>query len=264
MRSRKVPSTKSKGQSPESLVFGPLSVVRGSQSIVYGLVSKVIPGAALLALVCFAGCDLLNLFDTTGPTCELTSPADSAGVNGVVTIAATATDSGGMDYVNFYVDNTLVGTDTSSPYSASWDASGLAERTWHSVYCIARDLAGNRGYSDTIQVEITGVGQTSVFHGEVEVIRGTASSIPFDAAASDTLSGEVQVVTGGTLTQFVWLDQENYQKFVNAQSYTALFEQKNFTQVSLTQAVPAAGRYYLAFANGGTATVKCWVRFVLK
>lgn len=220
------------------------------------------------AVVGLVRCDWLLGLDTTPPTCEITSPADSSSVSGVVPLAATATDSVGVglgvDKVEFYADGSLVGTDSSVPYSASWDASGLAEHTWHSLSCTATDFDGNRGYSDTISVEIGGVGQTSVFHGELDVPARSAKSVWFDAGVGDTLSGDAQVVAGGTLSKFLWLDQANYQKYTANQSYTALYEQDNFSQMSMRQTVAAAGRFYLVFANSGSAAVTCWARFVLE
>jgi hypothetical protein len=185
-------------------------------------------------------------------------------VNGVVPIAATAFDSIGVERVEFYADGSLVGTDSAEPYSGSWDASGQAEQSRHSLSCIAYDLAQNKGYSDTVAVEIAVVGQTSIYHGELEVPARGREAVPFDAAAGDTLAGDAQVVSGGALSKFLWLDHDNYQKYVASQSYTALFEQDNFTQMSMSQAVPAAGKYYLVFVNSGNAIVKCWARFVLE
>ena len=202
--------------------------------------------------------------DTTAPTCELTSPADSAKVNGIVPMAAAASDSVGVELVEFYADGSLVGTDSSSPYSASWDASGEAEGSWHSLSCVARDLAGNKGYSDTAAVEIAGVGQRSVYHGELEVPARSRAAVSFDAEVGDTLAGDVQVVSGGTLSSFMWLDDDNYQKYVANQAYTVLFQRDSFSQMSMSQEVPAAGKFYLVFVNAGDATVKCWARFVLE
>jgi hypothetical protein len=224
----------------------------------------VVPLVALAALVLFARCDWLLNMDVTAPACAIASPADSSAVNGVVTIAATATDSSGVDHVTFYADATVVGTDTTSPYSATWDASGLAEGTWHSLYCTAHDLAGNKGYSDTIAVEIAGAGQTSVYHGELDVPARGHKSVWLDASADDTLAGDAQVVSGGTLSSFIWLDNENHQKYVAGQTYTALFQQDSFSQMSMRQAVASSGRFYIVFANTGNAVVKCWARFVLE
>jgi len=224
----------------------------------------VVPLVALAALVLSARCDWLLNMDVTAPTCAITSPADSSAVNGVVAIAATATDSSGVDHVTFHADGTVVGTDTTSPYSATWDASGLAEGTWHSLYCTAHDLAGNKGYSDTIAVEIAGVGQTGVFHGELEVPARGRKSVWFNAQVGDTLAGDALVVSGGTLSSFLWLDQDNYQKYIANESYTALFQQDNFSQMSMRQTVAAADKFYLVFVNAGNAVVTCWARFVLE
>jgi hypothetical protein len=221
----------------------------------------------LLSVATVAGlvrCDWLLGLDTTPPDCQMTSPADSSSVGGVVPLAAIATDSTGVQRVEFYADGSLVGTDSTTPYSASWDASGLAEHTWHSLSCMATDFDGNRGYSDTISVQIAAVGQTSVFHGELDVPARGRKSVWFNAQAGDTLAGDALVVAGGTLSSFLWLDQDNYQKYIANQSYTALFQQDNFSQMSMRQAVAAADKFYLVFVNAGNVAVTCWARFVLE
>jgi hypothetical protein len=218
----------------------------------------------LVVLAVLAGCDWLFSLDTTPPTCQITSPADSGLVNGLVSIAATATDSFGVERVEFYADGTLVGTDSSSPYAGTWDASGQAERSRHTLSCIAYDLAQNKGYSDTVTVEIVGVGQTSVYHGELDVAAHGREAVQFDAQVGDTLAGDAQVASGGALSSFMWLDNDNYQKYVVNQAYTALFQRDTFAQMSMRQAVPAAGSYHIVFVNAGNAIVTCWARFVLE
>jgi len=220
--------------------------------------------AGLVAFTVFAGCEWLLGLDTTPPTCQITSPNDSAMVNGVVPIAATAFDSVGVERVEFYADGLLAGTDSTEPYSGSWDASGLAEQSWHSLSCVAYDLAQNKGYSDTVAVEIAGIGQTSIYHGELNVAAHGREAVSFDARVGDTLAGDAQVVSGGALSKFLWLDRDNYQKYVANQAYTALFQRDNFSQMSMRQAVASAGKFYIVFLNSGNSTVKCWARFVLE
>ncbi len=218
----------------------------------------------LAAMAIFAGCDWLLGADTTPPTCQITSPADSASVNGVVPIAATAFDSVGVERVEFYADGSLVGTDSSAPYSASWDVSGQTEGSWHLLSAIAYDLAENKGYSDTIAVVIGALGPRSVFHGELNVLAGFRKVVSFDAKAGDTLTGEARVVVGGTLASLIWLDRDNYQKYIANQSYTALFRQDNFAQMSMRQGVASTGGFYLVFVNNTSSDVTCWARFVLE
>jgi hypothetical protein len=227
--------------------------------------TRLILAAALgAAVMMVAGCDWLLGIDTTPPTCAMTSPADSVPVNGVVQITATASDSVGVERVVFYADGAVVGTDSFSPYSASWDASALTEGTWHSLSCIAYDLDQNKGYSDTVAVVVGAIGPMSVYHGELSVTARGDEAVWFNAHIGDTLAGEVLVVSGGTLSSFLWMDSDNYQKYAANKPYTTLLKQENFSQMSMRQSVTSADRFYIVFANAGNSTVKCWARFVLE
>jgi len=263
MRSRKVQRTKDEGQGPESLVLGPPSIVQGLRSIVHSPKSIVVL-SAFAVLVLFAGCEWLLGLDTAPPNCQITSPFDSSSVNGNVLMAATAFDSIGVERVEFYADGSLVGTDSTSPYSGSWDASALAEGSWHGLSCIAYDAAQNKGHSDTVAVEIGAIGQKNVFHGEFNVQARAREQVQFVAQAGDTLAGDVQVVTGGSLSSFMWLDQDNYQKFAANQSYTEMYRADNITQARVLPTAISAGTYYLVFVNNANAAVKCWARFLLE
>ena len=92
----------------------------------------------------------------------------------------------------------------------------------------------------------------------------SAYAVPFSAEVGDTLAGDVMVVTGGTLSSFMWLDIGNYQKYVAKQAYTALFQRDSFSQMSMQQAVPSAGRFYIVFVNARNSAVSCWARLVLE
>jgi len=81
--------------------------------------------------------------DTTLPVVAITQPADNSTVNGVVALKATASDSGGVGRVEFYVQNQLISTDTSSPYEYNWDTSGLNGS--YTVTAKAYDVTGNIG-----------------------------------------------------------------------------------------------------------------------
>src|SRR5512145_3219953 len=107
--------------------------------------------AAAFASMALASCSLLfPEKDTAEPTVTLTAP--SAGpVSGLVEIAAAASDDTGVFKVVFYVDQVLVGTDTSSPYSCSWNSEGAGTGT-HLVSAKAYDDAGNMGVSSYVSV----------------------------------------------------------------------------------------------------------------
>ena len=74
--------------------------------------------------------------DTTGPNVsEATVPAGST-LNRVVALTATATDAGGIAEVRFIVDGTVIGTDTTIPYSFDWDTSTVADGTYTLTYSV--------------------------------------------------------------------------------------------------------------------------------
>ncbi|TSC66477.1 MAG: fibronectin type III domain-containing protein, partial [Candidatus Berkelbacteria bacterium Gr01-1014_85] len=99
----------------------------------------------------------VTIADTTGPQVSLTAPLAGSTVNGQVTITATATDNLGLNRVEFYVDNTLIATDTSNAYSAVWDTTGLAHNTAHLLKAKAFDNAGNETTSAEISVTVTDI-----------------------------------------------------------------------------------------------------------
>jgi hypothetical protein len=72
----------------------------------------------------------------------LQRPGQGQTVKGNISMSASASDDVGVARVSFYVDGVLYKTDTSAPYSASWQC-----RKWsngpHSVTARATDAAGN-------------------------------------------------------------------------------------------------------------------------
>ena len=91
--------------------------------------------------------------DTTPPTVSVTSPADGSTVSGSVTVSAMASDNVGVSRVEFYVDGTLKGTASSSPYAYVWDTTAGADGT-HTVLAKAYDAAGNSA-SSSVNVTVS-------------------------------------------------------------------------------------------------------------
>jgi len=92
--------------------------------------------------------------DTTPPSIQITNPSNNSTVSGIVTIRATATDNIGVAKVEFYVDGSKVGEDTSRPYEYNWNTDTLTYGTQHSIQAKAYDNAGNVGESPIITVTI--------------------------------------------------------------------------------------------------------------
>jgi peptidoglycan/xylan/chitin deacetylase (PgdA/CDA1 family) len=100
--------------------------------------------------------------DAAAPAVSITSPASgSSFTQGTrVTVSATATDRGtgsgaasGIAGVTFYNGTTVIGTDTTSPYSVNWNTNVVARGT-HTLTAVATDVAGNSTTSSAVTITI--------------------------------------------------------------------------------------------------------------
>lgn len=86
------------------------------------------------------------------PTVTVTAPADAATVSGsTVAITATAADDIGVTGVEFRVDGVSVSTDTTYPYAATWDSTGVSDGS-HSIVAYATDTAGHVTVAGAVSV----------------------------------------------------------------------------------------------------------------
>ncbi|MCH8250370.1 MAG: CHRD domain-containing protein [Proteobacteria bacterium] len=140
--------------------------------------------------------------DTTAPTVStVQAPAGTA--NRIVTLTVTASDNVGVTDVRFFVDGTLLGNDTTSPYSFDWDTSGETEGD-HMLTAEAVDAAGNIGQSGAVNVTVRNMLQFAVApNGEEQVpasdTQATAQATLMINLASGTVQGDM-TITGLTAT----------------------------------------------------------------
>ena len=80
--------------------------------------------------------------DNTQPQVTTTSPLSGATVKGSVAISVTASDTSGIQRVEFYVDGALKATDYTTPYTYQWNSKTVKAGT-HTILVIAYDKAGN-------------------------------------------------------------------------------------------------------------------------
>jgi chitodextrinase len=119
--------------------------------------------------------------DLTAPTVSITSPTEGATVSGSVSLAANANDANGVTSVSFFADGSLVGTDASAPYTATWDSTAVSNGP-HSITATARDPAGNVGSATAVGVTV------SNFHDT------TAPTVSITAPTEGTtVSGQTQI-----------------------------------------------------------------------
>jgi hypothetical protein len=119
----------------------------------------------------------VNNPDIVPPTVSIASPAAGASVAGTVTVQVNASDNTGVGSVGLTVDGVSLGTDTSVPYSFTWNTATVANGT-HTLVATATDAAGN-----TASATIT-----------VTVNNPTAPTVSITSpAAGATVSGTVSV-----------------------------------------------------------------------
>jgi hypothetical protein len=119
------------------------------------------------------------------PTVAVTSPTDASAfaTPATITINANASDSdGSVTQVDFYSDGTLIGTDTTAPYSATY---ANAPHGTHSLTARATDNRGATTTSSPVSITVHDpptVGITSPASGSIFV---SGSPIAIEAEASD-------------------------------------------------------------------------------
>jgi hypothetical protein len=141
-----------------------------------------------------------NHVDTAPPAVSLTAPASGVTVGGSsVTVSATASDDKGVDHVDFRVGTNLVGTDTSSPYTISWDTTNLPDGA-ATLTAVAVDTSGNETTSAarTVTVDNTGPAVTLTAPADGATVSG--NRIALSATATDPAGiASVAFVIDGTV-----------------------------------------------------------------
>ncbi|MES2298713.1 MAG: Ig-like domain-containing protein [Pseudomonadota bacterium] len=98
--------------------------------------------------------------------------ASESGGSGTITLSATASDNVGVTKVEFYVDNVLKGSSTTSPYALALNSTTLSNAS-HSLTAKAYDAAGNVGSSSAVSFSVNNAAQQLIVNGGFE--SGTSS-----------------------------------------------------------------------------------------
>ncbi|MFJ2033384.1 glycoside hydrolase family 6 protein [Streptosporangium sp. NPDC087985] len=135
------------------------------------------------------------------PTVSLTSPASGASIpaGSAVPLAATASDDGAITKVEFYIDNVLVNTDTTAPYSYS--ATGVAAGS-HTAKAKAYDNGNPVLSTETAAVPFTvssGNNTPSIIASptSVTVPMGSSKTVGFRLSAAPTSNVTVNLTKTG-------------------------------------------------------------------
>ena len=128
--------------------------------------------------------------DTTPPSVSIGSPASGATVAGNIQVQGTATDNLGVTTIQFYVDNQVVTTTPSSPFSFAWNSGNFANGS-HVLKVVATDAAGNAG-SVTISVTVNNQVVADVTPPVVTILS------PISGASLSTVGANAQIAASAT------------------------------------------------------------------
>jgi hypothetical protein len=135
--------------------------------------------------------------DTQPPTVTLTTPNANAAVRGTVAVSANASDNVGVTHVDFFDGPTLIGSDSSAPYSVSWTTSGDGAHTLTATAFDATALASSDSRPVTVDNTAPNATITSPTGGTV------AGTITLTADSSDPAPGSgvasVQFLVDGNI-----------------------------------------------------------------
>jgi peptidoglycan/xylan/chitin deacetylase (PgdA/CDA1 family) len=140
--------------------------------------------------------------DTTPPTVNVSAPADGATIAGTVTISATAGDDIGVATVDFLIDETVVGTDSTAPYSIVWDSTSVADGDVV-ITAKATDTSSNATTSTPRTVTVQNADLTLPVVSLTAPAAGTAvggNAVTISATATDNVAvGQVEFLVGGAV-----------------------------------------------------------------
>jgi chitinase len=158
--------------------------------------------------------------NNNAPSVTITSPANGTNfptVGQVVSIAATASDSdGSVTKVEFYIDGSKIGEDTSSPYTFSWTST----QGFHSLTAKATDNSANTTTSSSVSITVgssTGnlptrimVGYWHTWNGGVPFIKLRDVNSNWDVinisfaepVAAGSTDGRMKFVVGGLTSDY--------------------------------------------------------------
>ncbi len=135
--------------------------------------------------------------DSEAPVVSITSPNNNDTVSEHTSIiSAEATDNKGVEYVEFRVNNALIGADSMVPYQTSWSVAGYDNLAAVSIQATAYDAAENAGQSDIVVVTVVNRGALrGTFADTVLIYDGTWTicDIPLSNAPDSAVVDSVVV-----------------------------------------------------------------------
>ncbi|MEJ7654035.1 MAG: Ig-like domain-containing protein [Chloroflexia bacterium] len=121
--------------------------------------------------------------EQTAPTVSLTAPADNAAVTGSFTLSASAADSFKMGRVEFLINGSVVGSDstaTAGSYSYLWNSTSRGDGPV-TLQARAVDAAGNKTTSASRTLNMDNAPNTTITSGPTGTVTATSATFSFTA-----------------------------------------------------------------------------------
>jgi hypothetical protein len=188
--------------------------------------------------------------DSTLPTVSITAPGSGATVGGTITVTTTSADNVGVASVRFTLDGAVLGTDTSAPFSWTWNTTTASNGT-HGLKAFARDTSGNEDDSPLVTVTVDNTTTDSV----LPVVSMTTPSAGASVSGTVTVSATASDNVGVSSVQFL-LDGASLGSADSASPYSISWTTtgvSNGSHVLSAVARDAAGN--AATSSGITVTV---------
>lgn len=134
------------------------------------------------------------------PVVTLTTPSGT--LKGTVTLSATAQDPISIAKIDFFANSQLIGTATSSPYSASWDTTTVADGQVN-VTATATDVDGNVGTSAVSAVTVGNAAPAQVTLTQLQAQIFTPICSTCHTGAGASLPGIQNLSAGNTYSNIV-------------------------------------------------------------
>jgi hypothetical protein len=143
--------------------------------------------------------------DTTAPSTSITAPAGGASVSGTTTVSANASDNVGVSKVEFFLGSSLLGSDTTAPYSFDWNTTGVANGTY-SLTTKAYDAAGNVGTSSAVSVTVNNATGSCSITEQILLNPGFESGAVNWTTSSGVIDGTTSGSAARTGSYKAWLN----------------------------------------------------------
>jgi hypothetical protein len=99
--------------------------------------------------------------DGTAPEVSVSAPSEGETLRDTVSFTVAATDESGVERVDFMINGQVVGSDSSAPYTWSWDTTQWNDGGY-TLSARAVDPSGNEGVSGSVNVQVSNPAEVEV------------------------------------------------------------------------------------------------------